>query len=270
MVNSRNGLSWTSALAVVVILISASAALYYLQSGLGKGISGSSTSTSESVSNGTQLETTTTQYTPGPSGSVSTTVYGGCLAFTFNETKALGTVLNSSEVEPYLRGAFSYNWEYASRETCTSWLPPIVSVNVTGFQSVAGNWSTEYLVTYGNSTLLRAEVSSAYQVVNFTATRLPDSTQTLSFTPQQQQAISLALSNPTVKGYLAGIDYYAASVYLPTPSGNQTVSDRYVLYFDQVNGSLVVGVFVNSSITQVVGAYETHACRLFGVNGNIC
>jgi hypothetical protein len=68
----------------------------------------------------------------------------------------------------------------------------------------------------------------------------------------------------------AGIDYFAASIYPPIPTGNQTVSNRYVLYFDQVNGGAVVGVFVNSSVTQVVGVYRGYDCRLFGVNGNIC
>jgi len=268
VVESRRGLSWTSVLAVAVILVFASAAVY-LQAGPGKGVSGHP-STSGTTSNGPQLGTMTTQYTPGSSGQVGTTGYGGCLAIPFDEEMALGTFLNSSEVESYLRGAFAYNWEYASRDSCTSWLPPIVKVNVTGFQSVTGNWSTGYLVTYGNGTLLRGEVSSSYEVVNFTAAKLPDLTQSISFAPQQQQVIALALSNSTVRSYLAGTDYFAASIYPPAPSGNQTVSNRYVLYFDQVNGGAVVGVFVNSGVTQVVGVFKGYDCRLFGVNGNTC
>jgi hypothetical protein len=269
MANPRRGLSRPTAFAVIAILVLA-AAVVYLQSSSKEGNLGPSSSTSESASNGPRPGTTSTQHTPSSGGQTNATNIVGCLPVTFDEEKASGTMFNYSETQSYLRGAYAYSWAYDSRESCTSWLPPIITVNVTGFQSVAGNWSSQYVITYGNNTLLKAEVSRSYQVVNFTATRLPDWAQTLSFTPQQQQAIALALSDSAVKGYLAGIDYFAVSAYPPMPSGNQTVSDRYTLYFDQVNGGLVVGAFVNSGVTQVMGVFETHACRLFGPNGNIC
>ncbi|MGI0081495.1 MAG: hypothetical protein ACRECH_17985, partial [Nitrososphaerales archaeon] len=210
-----------------------------------------------------------TQYTVGQSS--QTTTFQGCVGIpNTDEGRVVTTVLNSSAVSQYTTGAFSFNWVYNTRESCTFVQPPLIEVNVTGFQSVSGNWSSEYVVTYGNNTLLEAEVSQSYQILNFTVAKIQDWTQNISFTSQQEQVIAFALSNSTVQKMTGSGNYYVDFVSPPIGSGNQTFSGDYYVVMDQVNGNLAIGIYVNSSITQVVGVYQMQVCRLFGWNGNYC
>ena len=98
---------------------------------------------------------------------------------------------------------------------------------------------------------------STYQVINVGIQNLPNFTQSISFTSQQMQIIQVALSNSTVKQYTAQSEYYVQSVtYFPPNSGNETFAGDYLVYIDQVNGSCVIGIFVNPTTDTVVTTYN--------------
>jgi hypothetical protein len=180
-------------------------------------------------------------------------------------------VLNSSHVTPYTKTSFSYNWWYESRESCTGELPPIVKLNITGFTSVSGNWTSQYLVTYSNNTLITAEVSFSYQIISLNVTKLPDLTQgPISYTPEQQQVIQVALTNSTVRQMTSGITYFVSYFYHFGSCCNQTYPNDYYVVLNQVNGPLSWGIYLNSNANQVIGVYQYHDCRYNNWNGTSC
>ncbi len=259
-----------AAIAVVVVLASA---VMYLPMGTspttGTQPAGVSTSTG-STQTSTTLGVITTTTTMGP-GPTITTTYSGCLALQpIDESKVLGTVLNSSEVTQYTKTSFSYSWWYESRESCTSELPPIVQVNVTGSQSISGNWTSQYLVAYSNNTLITAEVSFSYQITSLNVTSLPDLVQGISYNAQQQQVIGVAVSNSTVRQMTSGVTYYVPYFYHFVGTGNQTYNNDYYVVLDQVNGPLSWGIYINSNASQVIGVFQYHDCRYNGWDGNSC
>jgi len=267
-----------AAIAVVVVLASA---VMYLPLGTNQttgtppgsqlhytGVSTSTDSTLTTTTTSLGFITTTTTMGGGP---YVTTTYSGCLAQQpIDEGKVIGTVLNSSQVTQFTKTSFSYNWWYESRESCTGELPPMVKVNVTGSQNVSGNWTSQYLVTYTNNTLITAEVSFSYQITSLNVTKLPDLTQgPISYNAQQQQVIGVAVSNSTVRQMTSGATYYVPYFYL-VGAGNQTYANDYYVVLDQVNGPLSWGIYVNSNASQVIGVYQYQDCRYFGWSGNSC
>lgn len=263
----------SAAVAAIVVVIVLASAVSYLPLGTNPT---TSTQLPAAVSTGTTQTTSlgviTTTTTMGSQPTVTTT-YSGCVALQpIDEGKLIGTVLNSSAVTQYTKTSFSYNWWYESRESCTSELPPIVKVNVTGSQNVNGNWTSQYLVTYSNNTLITAEVSFSYQITSMNATKLPDLVQgPISYTAQQQQVIEVALSNSTVRQITSGITYYVPYFYhFSSSSGNQTYANDYYVVLNQVNGPLSIGIYLNSNASQVIGVYQYHDCRYNSWSGTSC
>jgi hypothetical protein len=272
-----------AAIAVVVVLASA---VMYLPLGINSttgtppgsqlhytGVSTSTVSTLTTTTT-TSLGFITTTTTMGGYTIVttSTATYGGCVALQpIDEGKVLGTVLNSSQVTKFTKTSFSYNWWYESRESCTGELPPIVQVNITGSQSVSGNWTSQYLVTYSNNTLITAEVAFSYQITSLNVTKLPDMPQgPISYTPQQEQVIQVALTNSTVRQMTSGITYFVPYFYHFGSCCNQTYPNDYYVVLAQVNGPLSWGVYLNSNANQVIGVYQYHDCRYNNWNGTSC
>lgn len=254
----------SAAVAAIVVVIVLASAVSYLPLGTNRT---TSTDTTRTTSLGVITTTTTMGSQP-----IVTTTYSGCVALQpIDEGKVIGTVLNSSVVTQYTKTSFSYNWWYESRESCTSELPPILKVNVTGSQNVNGNWTSQYLVTYSNNTLITAEVSFSYQITSMNVTKLPDLVQgPISYTAQQQQVIEVALSNSTVRQITSGITYYVPYFYHFGSSGNQTYANDYYVVLNQVNGPLSIGIYLNSNAKQVIGVYQYHDCRYNSWSGTSC
>ncbi len=257
-----------AAIAVVIALASAVAYLPLVTTPTTGSQTPGSTSTGSTQ---TSLGVITTTYTLG-GGPTITTTYGGCIALQpIDEGKVIGTVLNSSQVTPYTKTSFSYDWWYESRETCTGELPPIVKLNITGSMSVTGNWTSQYLATYSNNTLITAEVSFSYQIISLNVTKLPDLTQgPISYTPQQQQVIQVALTDSTVRQMTSGITYFVSYFYHFGSCCNQTYPNDYYVVLNQVNGRLSWGIYLNSGANQVIGVYQYQDCRYNNWNGNSC
>jgi hypothetical protein len=76
--------------------------------------------------------------------------------------------------------------------------------------------------------------------------------ESVAYTPQQVHAIEVALSDPTVKTLIVEPPYYVEFV---GSSGNATVTDSYFIQLYQVDGTGVVGAFVNPGLDSVVSSY---------------
>jgi len=193
----------------------------------------------------------------------------GCLP-AFDDIRADEVVTNSSEVQRYVTGVYEYDFSSESRASCTQSLPPLITLNVTGRQSVAGNWTTGYLITYSNNTLLRATVDVSFVVRNFSATSLQNRTYALTFSQDDIRVLEFTLSDPSVKSQIGGLDWYVSGIFPPVQSTNGTIQNEYYVTLDQVNGNRLVEIFANSQLTQVNGIYFSQVCRLNGWNGNFC
>jgi hypothetical protein len=222
------------------------------------------TSGSESASTGL---TTTTVITLPPTSSPTqngTTVYP-VANDGVNFTEAVLAAQNSPAVQGYISKAYSYSVEQAylgkSEPSLGGPVLVFVTFNVTAGRSVSGNWTTGYSITYSGRAFLNATVEftapSTYQVTNLAVANLPSANQSVSFTSQQQRVIQVALSNSTVKQYTTQSEYYVQSVtYFPPNSGNETFAGDYLVYIGQVNGSCVIGIFVNPNTNSVVTTYN--------------
>jgi hypothetical protein len=171
----------------------------------------------------------------------------------------VGLVLNSSTVQSYIRGAYSYD---ASDLVPSASNPNLIimTINATGTQSVKGNWTTGYEVSYMGIRTLNATVQfaepSSYTLQGVAVTVLPNVTQSITYDSNQQQVIRVALSNATgtIKELMGTAAFYVASV-TSAPIQNGTYAGDYFALIYQVNGPNLVGVFVNGGITAVVNAY---------------
>lgn len=186
---------------------------------------------------------TTTSFTPAP----------------WEPGQVVGLVLNSSVVQSFIGSAYSYDVVALGSSPSNPNLIT-VTVNVTGTQSVEGNWTTGYEVSYTGIRTLNATVQfaepSSYTLQGVAVTVLPNVTQSITYDSNQQQVIRVALSNATgiIKGLMGTAAFYVASV-TSVPIQNGTYAGDYFALINQVNSPNLVGVVVNGGMTAVVNAY---------------
>jgi len=277
------------AIAIVVAAVLLSAALYATAGRTPKTTTSVATTTTETIidlgsittATGSGTATAATSSSPSSSLSVtsSTTTTGNAAAVTttlqtqstgptangsaagWDSGLAVNATLNSPQVLGIVRSAYDYGVIGISSSPSD---PSLISVlvNVTATQSVTGNWTTGYTVTDSGLTILNVTLRftepSTYSLLSVRATPLPDRTESLTFTPQQQEVIRVALSNGTVRGFMA--DYGVGSYYVPgvsqSPMANGTYGGDYYLSFSHIDGNKAISAYVNSAITQVVQASE--------------
>lgn len=177
----------------------------------------------------------------------------------------------SPEVQSYVRGAYSYD---ISGLGMSQFDTINVIINVTGSQIVSGNWTSGYHVVYTGMRTLNASVMftppNSYQLLGVISTSLPDQNDTITFSSQQQRAIQVALSNATVQRLMGSSKYYVSSV-TPFPVTNGTYANDYFLMLNQISGTKIVGVFVDASLTAVVGVYnDTRVSTMCYGPENVC
>jgi hypothetical protein len=197
-----------------------------------------------------------------PACSGSTESYGNmtwtvspCVSYGFPSATMKNATLDSRQVLPFIKTAYDYHLLYfAFSKTDSSVMYAVL--NVTGSQVVTGNWTGGYKVSYVGDELLNVTVLqvvvSHYEVTHVSTYSLPDRNESVVYTPQQVQAIQIALSNTTVKSLLVAPPYYVEFV---DSSDNATFADANFVQFYQIDGTGVVGAFVNPTITSVVGTY---------------
>jgi hypothetical protein len=217
-----------------------------------------------------QPSTTTSQaYAPGPSktetASIAISTTNGNVSVPHpiaasNFTEAVDAFWASPQVLQYIGHAYSYsvgNFSTSSNGTLT-----FIGTRVVTTQTVVGNWTTGYTVSYTGIKELNVTVQftppSIYIVTNVGVSSLPDQNdaQAISFNSQQQQVIQVAVSNSTVKHFTSQVSYYVESVsQIPFAQGNSTNAGDYVVSLFQANGSRFMDVWVNQSITTVFTIY---------------
>jgi hypothetical protein len=101
---------------------------------------------------------------------------------------------------------------------------------------------------------VRLTPPSTYEVTNIGVTTLANHNESVAFSPQQRQVIQVALSSSAVAQLTGRSPYYMESV-TSFPITNGTYAGDYLALLYQLNGTRIVGVFVNTSATAVVYAY---------------
>jgi hypothetical protein len=178
-----------------------------------------------------------------------------CVAYGFPSPFVRNATLDTRQVLPYIKTAYEYHLVYFAHNTANSNVMYAV-LNVTGSQAVSGNYSSGYQVSYmGNKLLNVTFLKVAFHVFDVThvsAYSLPDRNGSVSYSPQQAQAISLALSDSNVTSLMAGKSYYANFV---GSTGNATAAGGFLVQFYQVDGAGIVGAFVNLGPSSVVDSF---------------
>ncbi len=210
-----------------------------------------------------------TTFTQGPGTAISapacagsTETYGNitwtvsrCVSYGFPSALLKNATLDSREVLPFIRTAYEYHLVYFAFSRTNANLMYAV-LNVTGSQVVTGNYTTGYQVSYVGDKLLNVTVlqvvPSHFKVAHVSAYALPDRSGSVAYTVQEQQAISVALSDPKVRSLMVEPPYYVEFV---GSSGNATVTNSYFIQLYQVDGTGIVGAFVSTSLQTVVKAY---------------
>ena len=253
------GIALAVTVAVVVVIVAGAAGIYSLAQ--------------PSSSQGATLAITTA--TTGPPNQNETTTYVGSPPFApsgnLDKFQVANTALTSPEVQSYIKNAYSY--DLASMDSRILNLFSVV-LNVTESQSVTGNWSTGYTVSYSGIRTLNATVQftepDTYKVVDFVVTSYANQSQSVTFSSQQMQAIQVALSNSTVNSLTYQSSYYVESV-TQFPMTNVTFGGDYLVLLYQLNGTRIVGAFVNASLTAVQGVYtDTRATTTCIGSPNTC
>jgi hypothetical protein len=193
----------------------------------------------------------------------STETYGNmtwitspCVSYGFPSAPLKNTTLDSRQVLPFIKTAYEYHLVYFGYSKTDSNVMYAI-LNVTGTQVVTGNWTSGYHVDYVGDKLLNVTilqvVASRYEVSHIISYALPDRNESIAYTSQQVQAIQVALNNSKVQSLMADPPYYAEFV---GTSGNSTVAGTYFVQLYQVDGTGVVGAFVNPRLSAVMGSYS--------------
>jgi hypothetical protein len=192
----------------------------------------------------------------------------------WDPAKVANATLNSAQAQSYIHNAYSYDVAVKADPFSPTDVANVF-INVTGTQIVVGNYTSGYTVIYGNIVVLNATVQyiapDIYDVVGVGPSTLPNQTQTISFSPQQQQVIRVALANTTVQKLMGGASYYQQNV-TQVPLQNGTFAGDYFVFMYQLNGTRTIGVYVNPAVTAVVGVYNDtrSAWFCFGSTPDFC
>ena len=178
-----------------------------------------------------------------------------CVAYGFPSPFVRNATLDTRQVLPFIAAAYEYHLVYFAHSTANSNVMYAV-LNVTGRQVVAGNYSAGYQVSYAGNKLLNVTflkvASKHFDVTHVSSYSLPDRNESVAYSLLQGTAIRVALSDSNVTSLMGGQQYYAKFV---GSTGNVTAVGNYLVQLYQVNGTGIVGAFVNLSLGSVVSSF---------------
>ena len=162
--------------------------------------------------------------------------------------------MTSPNVLSYVRPAYTYSFSIIQDPFAANLANALI--NVTKTQSVSGNWTTGYEVTY-SGVMLNATVQftapDGYQLISVGANNLPNQTYSISFNSTQQHIIRIVLSNSTVENLLSKVSpYYVNEVSGLVGNG----TSAYYFSIGQVDGSEDVSGYFNAAMTAVGSAHS--------------
>jgi hypothetical protein len=179
-----------------------------------------------------------------------------CVSYGFPSAFVRNATLDTPQVLPFIKTAYEYHLTYFAHSK-TNWDMMYAVLNVTGSQVVTGNYTTGYQVSYVGNKLLNVTVFRVafqhFDVTHVSAYALPDRNESDAYTPQQVRAIGIALSDPKVMSLMVGPHYYVEFV---GSSGNATNAVGYVVQLYQVDGTVIVGAFVDLSLNAVTSSFS--------------
>lgn len=180
-----------------------------------------------------------------------TSIADGNISFVEAEGTGFGRLAGSqiySALLPYLQG--TYNTTLVYFKSTNSGALQFGIFNVTGVQSVTGNWTTEYQVSYTHNELINVSASgvSTHVVVY----PMPDRSHAISYSSQEQQTIQDALSNSTVRTEMSRGTYY---VEYAEPYSESSCPGLVHVFLWQIDGQNAVGAIVNCQ-GKVVDSYD--------------
>ena len=193
----------------------------------------------------------------------STETYGNmtlsvspCVAYGFPSAFVRNATLDTPQVLPFIKTAFEYHLVYFAHSPANQGVMYAV-LNVTGSQVVNGNYTSGYRVSYLGNKLLNVTFLQVtfqhFDVVHVSAYALPDRDESVAYTPQQVRAIHLALSDTNVTSLMVDSPYFVEFAGSP---GSATTPANYVVQLYQVDGTKIVGAFVNPGLDTVVGYFS--------------
>jgi hypothetical protein len=153
-------------------------------------------------------------------------------------------------VKPHITNAYYYLVMRDGAASPGNGTQLFADVYVVGAQTVTGNWTTGYTMTYTGRQIFNGTVQytepSTYNVTGIAVTSLANQSYQITFDATQEQAIGVALANSTVKADIGGMAYF---VTFADPQVNGTLG--HWVQIRQVNGYRSLGVLVNSDLTEV-------------------
>ena len=229
---------------IVAILVAAGAAGYLI--GTVKQPATPYENSLSTTTSANSLGTTTSESTPGTT-SITITGSTTLVPISWSYQGLSSAVMNSSEVNPHAYYYFITRYGAVSPGNGTQLFADLY---VIGAQTLVGNWTTGYTMTYTGQHIFNATVQytepSTYTVTGMLVTNLANQSSQISFDATQERAIGVALANSTVKADVGGLAYY---VYFADSQVNGTFG--YWVQIGQVNGYRNLAVLVNPDLTEV-------------------
>jgi hypothetical protein len=181
--------------------------------------------------------------------------------------------LGYNRTQAYIHNAWNYTFNIYQSGNPSPNIFTVANIVRSLDLSVSGNWTTGYTLEYTVHTLnitVEYNPSSTYYPVLFFNTQNGSNFQgSIRFNTTQQQAISIALSNSTVRSVLSQFPYFVDAAFL-FPAGNRTFGGDYLVWFFQLNGTKILGAYVNMSTGSVVSAYSVLRRTVICYSNKVC
>lgn len=268
----RRAVSVTSAVAVVLV-VTVGAGVVFLYPSLSGAGGNRTTGTTTNPVNATDT-ITITSYTTYLPPTTSTTTITTSSQTGWQAWAVANATLGYYKTQNYIRNAWNYTFNILQSGTNPPHNETFVS-NIIGVLGmiVSGNWTTGYTLTFSpselNVTVQYTPPSTYYPVIFFSSHNGTDFQQTIQFNSTQQNAISIALANSTVKSALTQYPYFVDDSFR-FPSGNSTFGGDYLVWFFQSNGPKILGVFVNMNLGTVASQYTDTRVTKTCYSNSIC
>jgi hypothetical protein len=249
----REGISTIVAIAVVCVAGIAGGVVYLYPSIIG-GKTITVTSVTAQVGNSTSYSTTT-YLPPANSTSMSSTAQPAWQAWA-----VANATLGYYKTQAFVSKAWNYTFYIYQSGNGFPGIFTVANIVTLLDLNTTGNWTSRYTLTYTahvlNITVEYHPPSTYYPVFFFNSQNHSNIVESIRFNATQQQAISIALANSSVKQALSQFTYYVDDAFT-FPAGNKTFGGDYLIWFFQTNGPKVIGAFVNMSSGAVVSTYAT-------------
>jgi hypothetical protein len=270
------GVSAVAVVAVVLVATVAAGAFVLYPSLTGSSGRGTTGSTLPNM-NYTSTTTSFTTFSPYTTTSYFTITNSSPISPGWQEWAVANATLGYYKTQQYIHNAWNYTFSIHQTGVNPPYNETFIAdyVSVLGLK-VAGNWTTGYVLNYYpselNVTVQYTPPSTYYPVSFFNARNSTSFQENIQFDATQQRAISIAMSNNTVRSYIENnmTGVFFVDDAFPFPAGNKTFGGDYLVWDFQENGPRILGVFVNMSSGTVVSTYQDSRAYRVCYSNSLC